>query len=196
MSRELIIVDLAKGIYQFATLPSEMDTWPTGPLRWSVGYTRNPGDTVMLWTDQNYSPYSNLVVIETPTPGPKPTAVMAWTDFSPLTGANSNYWPPTPTSYYSSSLPGAAQYGYSNGMQTAVARMDNFTGIVRLEATLIAEPNPDSAPPGSPDWFTVMSRDYTAFTGLDTLDQIGNYLWMRVVVTPMTGSMIEVAYRV
>jgi len=74
--------------------------------------------------------------------------------------------------------------------------MDDYTGTIRLDATLMAQPNPDAVAPGSPDWFPVLSRDYSAFTGIDTLDQIGNYLWMRIVITPTSGSVIEVAYRV
>jgi len=197
MSRALTIVDVAKGIYQFATLPSEMDSWPTGPLRWSIGYNRGGVDTVLLWTDQSYSPYSDLVVVDTPTPGPRPTRVLTWDDFSPLINGSGAYFNTTvPPTYYSSSLPGAAQDGYANGTQTTVAKLADFTGTIRLEATLIAPPNPAANAAESPDWFSVFSRDYKAYSGMDTLNLTGNYIWLRVVVILLKGTVTEVAYRV
>jgi hypothetical protein len=196
MQRTLTIIDVAKGMYQFATLPAEMDLWPTGPLRWSIGYNRGGVDTVMLWTDQSYSPFSDLVVIDTPTPGPRPTAILTWDDFFPLTNGTPYVNPLLPLTYYSSPLPGAAQYGYANGIQTGVVKLSDFTGTINLEATLLAQPNPDALAPGSPDWFTVLSKDYSAFTGTDPLDQAGNYLWVRWVVVPISGTLTEMAYRV
>lgn len=183
MSRDLTAWDLAKGIYQFATLPSEMDTWPSGPLRWSMAFNRGGIDTVMLWTDQTYSPYSSLVIIESPTPGPAPTISFLWADMSVLIDGL----------YYSSSLPGAAQDGYVNGIQTFVLALDDFTGTVRYDGSLVAQPDPSVS---SPDWIELLSEDFDAVTETHVTNLLGNYLWLRMVVTLVDGTITRVDYKV
>ena len=183
MSRALTVFDLDKGIYQFATLPAEMDTWPTGPVRWSVSYTRHSGGTIMMWTDQSYSPYSSLYVTESPSGGPAPTLTIPWSSFSLLTGA----------SYYNGPLAGAAQDGYLNGMQTFVPTMVDFTGTVEIDASMVTQPDMSAE---SPDWFSISSTVYTAFTGNDTYDLTGNYLWLRILVILTSGSVTQVTYKV
>jgi hypothetical protein len=183
MSRDFTVYDLANGIYQFTTLPAEMDTWPTGPLRWSVGYNRASGGTIMMWTDQSYSPYSSLYVTQSPSGGPAPTLTILWDAFTLLTGCN----------YYNGPLAGAAQDGYLNGMQTFVPSMVNFTGTIEIDASMVTQPDMSAE---SPDWFSIDSTVYTNFTGDDTYDLIGNYLWLRIVVTLTSGSVTQVAYKV
>ena len=183
MTRALTVFDLDKGIYQFTTLPDEMDTWPTGPVRWSVGYTRASGGTIMMWTDMNYSPYSSLYVTESPSGGPAPTLTIPWSEFSLLTGA----------SYFNGPLAGAAQDGYLNGVQTFVASMVDFTGTVEIDASMVAQPDLSAE---SPDWFSIDSTVYTGFTGNDTYDLTGNYLWLRVLVILTSGSVTQVTYKV
>ena len=195
MTRAFTVFDLAKGIYQFTTLPAEMDTWPTGPLRWSVAYTRASGGTILMWTDMNYSPYSSLYVTETPVPGPAPTVTIPWAEFGLLTSSDPSWTGPLPCpcSYYNGPLAGAAQDGYLNGLQTFVPSMVGFTGTIEIDATLVTQPDMSAE---SPDWFSVVSTNYTAFTGNDTYDVIGNYLWLRVVVILVSGSVTQIQYKV
>jgi hypothetical protein len=181
MSRDLTVFDLAKGIYQLSTLPSEMDTWPTGPLRWSIAHNRQSAGIVLLWTDLNYSPFSSLRVTDSPTPGPTPTKTLAWSEFSPLINGK----------YYSSSLVGAAQDGYVNGMQSFVVSLVDFTGAIQIDATLVSQPTTDEG-----DWFEVDHIDYTALTGNTVIDVQGNYLWLRMVVTMTSGALTQVTYKV
>jgi hypothetical protein len=197
MTRDLTVFDLAKGIYQFATLPAEMDTWPTGPVRWSVSYTRASGGTIMMWTDMNYSPYSSLYVTESTLGGPAPTITIPWDDFGLLTCPPrcSPSWPSLipSTSYYHGPLAGAAQDGYLNGMQTFVPSMVDFTGTIEIDATLVAQPDMSAE---SPDWFSVSSTVYTAFTGNDTYNITGNYIWLRIAVIWQSGSVTQIQYKV
>lgn len=184
MTRNLTVVDSTKGIYQLATLPSEMDTWPTGPIRWSMLYNRSAtNDSVMLWTDLSYSPYSYLYLTDGPLPGPAPTATILWADLSMLLTNN----------YYSQSLSGAAQDGYYNGVQTFVYTMTGFTGTVEIDATMIAQPDLSAE---SSDWFSVDSVTYSNFTGNASRNVVGNYLWLRMIVTPTSGTFVEAKYKV
>lgn len=193
MTRAFTVFDLSKGIYQFTTLPAEMDTWPTGPLRWSVSYTRASGGTILLWTDMDYSPYSNLYITELPTPGPSPTVTIPWDEFGLLTSDPSWNTLPCPCNYYYGPLAGAAQDGYLNGVQTFVPSMVGFTGTIEIDAALVAQPDMSAE---SPDWFSVDSTTYSDFTGNDTYNITGNYLWLRIMVTVTSGSVTQVAYKV
>ena len=187
MQRTLTTIDPSMGMYQFATLPSEMDTWPTGPVRWSMMYNRfAASDSIMLWTDLSYTPYSTLVVTEKPQGQPAPTITIAWADFSLLTGGK----------YYSSPLGGAAKDGYLGGTQTFVPVLVGFTGVIEIDASLVGQPDVSAE---SPDWFFVASNTYTNYTGTDgaTFNNLtGNYLWLRIVVTVGSGSVTSVSYKV
>lgn len=184
MARTLTVVDSTKGIYKLATLPAEMDTWPTGPIRWSMVYNRAAtSDSVMLWTDLSYSPYSYLYLTDGPLPGPAPTATILFADLSML----------LTNKYYSQSLSGAAQDGFYNGVQTFVYTMTGFTGTVEIDATMIAQPDLSAE---SSDWFSVDSVTYTAFTGNASRNVVGNYLWLRMIVTPASGTFVEAKYKV
>ena len=178
MQRTLGIMDLANGIYKLNTLPAEMDTWPTGPVRWSVNYKRADGTTVMLWTDQSYGPYSAAYVTKSPYPGPAAPTVLLWSDF---TLGTDGY-------YYSANLPAAAVEGYANGLHTFLFSMTGFGGSVRIDATTIGEPD-------SGDWFPVASKAYVGNQNRSIINVQGNYLWLRLAVGQTGGSLDNVQYK-
>lgn len=183
MTRNLTLVDANTARYQLTILPAEMDNWPLGSLRWSLTATRSDNTTVMLWTGQNYSPYSTLQLTEGPTPGPSAPSVFAWADFSQLVNG----------SYYSSALKGAAQNGFTNGMQTFVCNFDGFTGTIRIDGSLAAQPMNTDA---STDWFAVQTETYNDMSGSVSLNVSGNYTWMRMVATPSSGTLTQLQYKV
>jgi uncharacterized protein YeaC (DUF1315 family) len=69
MQRDLLPTDVARGIYQLIVTAHEIDTWPTGPMRWSLVRARSDAN-VMLWLDQDYTPHGVLFVDPSPLPGP------------------------------------------------------------------------------------------------------------------------------
>lgn len=183
LQRTLTVSDLQTGLYSLVTLPSEMDTWPTGPVPWAMTYTRtSDGSTVMLWTDQNYSPFSTAYVTHSPYAGPASTTTLVWSDFTVMDDSN----------YYSAALVAAAQSGYVNGMQTYVIDLTNFTGTIRVDGSLVAHPTNTSE---SMDWFSAMTGTYTAQTGQVVLNVQGNFVWTRVVVTVGSGSLNQLQYK-
>ena len=70
LTRDLLALDVARGIYQLILTSDDIAAWPTGPLRWTL--VRNRADTtvVMLWTDQDYTPSGKLYIAAPPLPGP------------------------------------------------------------------------------------------------------------------------------
>jgi hypothetical protein len=180
MQRSLTVQDSAKGIYMLSTLPDEMDTWPTGPVKWSMNYTRaSDGATVMLWTDQNYGVYSAAYVIESPYPGPAAITTLQWSAFI-LNNSDGKY--------YSTGLPASATNGYQGGMQTFVVSMTSFVGTIRFDAALVTNPE-------SNDWFAVQTNTYTGTLSQDVINIQGNYLWMRVVITLTGGTISQIEYK-
>ena len=162
-------------------MPSETANWPLGPLRYGIVAVRNDSTSTMLWTSMNYSPYSTLQLTPGPIPGPAPTLTFTWPGDTPpsLMELSDN-------NYYTSALPGAALYGFNNGMQTFNITMTNFSGGIRIDGSLLSMPVDD---PASPDWAQVDLQTYSSFTGNVTLNEQGNYLWMRMVAIPAYGNL-------
>ena len=175
MTRNLTTIDNANGIYLFTVLPSEMDEWPTtNALSWSITYNRANSTSVLLWTDRAYSPYSTCTVTVGPAPAPATSVTIEGSDLMQLSSS-----PPMTGIYlYSSALVGAAAFSYQNGMQTFAVTMTNFTGSIRIDASLAQEPTDDA---DDPTWFQVDLQTYTANTSTVVLNETGNYLWMRLV---------------
>jgi hypothetical protein len=178
LSRNLTVVDAPSALYMLTILPSETADWQPGWLRWAITVTRSDGSTVMLWTDQNYGVDSMLEVKDGPDPTPAAPMVLDPSSFTVTDGWN-----------VSSALPGAAQGGYQNGIQTFALYPDNFTGSIEFQASLMDQPQQDS------DWFTVATTPYTGLNSLTTLTYQGNYLWMRVRLGTMGGSINQILYK-
>jgi hypothetical protein len=185
MTRDLTTIDASKGIYLLTTLPSEMDTWPTtNALRWSIMYNRVDGASVLLWTDRSYSPYSDCTVTE----GPAPAQALS------TTVLNVDMIIDAPNTF-TSPLVGAFVHGYLGGMQTFAVAMTNYTGDIRIDASLETTPVNTL---GSSDWFQVDLQSYVAKTGTAVLNEQGNYQWMRLVVLPdisNTGTVDTTIYK-
>jgi hypothetical protein len=181
LRKTLLLDDLTKGRYLFTLTPDDMAKLPLGVVRWSITVSRIDGSGVLLLTDRD-TPYSVAFVSESPIP-PLFDRVLVWDDFFPLTDGY----------YYSSALIGAAQQSFVYGTQSFTLSMTDFTGIVRLDGTLSAQPNSSAS---SEDWVEVDSVLYEAFTGDDEWTVDGNYVWVRLAVTPLAGTLDQVQYTV
>lgn len=186
MTRHLSVIDAASALYMLTILAAETANWETGPLRWSITVTRTDGSTVMLWTDMNYGPYSQLEVHDGPIPAPTPATVLNPANFiinAPgMWGRVAN----------SGSLPGSAKLGYQNGLQTFAIYPVNFTGSIEIDGSLAAMPATDT------DWFAVSTTNYLNSSTLATINVTGNYLWLRVLVMTTvntTGTVNQILYK-
>jgi hypothetical protein len=185
----LSVRDSARGLYLLILQPDDIAAVPLGSIGWSISYQRYDLSTVLLWTDRN-SPYSTAMVSATPTPM-VPTQTIPWAEFSPLTAPPGFGYPIACPQYYSSPLLGAAQRPYAFGMQSFVVYMTGFTGTIEVDGTLCAQPD-DSA--SSADWFPLFTANYTSVSVDDTITIQGCYVWVRMVVTLVSGSLIKVEY--
>lgn len=179
MSRNLVLVDATKSLYRMVILPAETVDWQIGALRWSISNTRSDGSTIMLYTDLNYGPYGYCRVMQGPMPGPQQAQILDPTTFLIDLGSS-----------YSSALRGAVSYGYPNGMQTFAITMAGFTGKITIQASLISQPAQQT------DWFDVTVQMLPAITdGIVAMNAAGNFLWLRLAVITVTGSLTQVLYK-
>jgi hypothetical protein len=89
--------------------------------------------------------------------------------------------------WYSDAVPAANYYGGQGSLQTIIYRLQNFVGIITIEATL--NDQQESAP-----WFEVATYGdgSTVETGTIPVNIIGNFTWLRAHITGFDGGTIQV----
>ena len=195
------LTDPSKGVWMLSVTASDINDWPLGYLKYSIVGDRTSGDQVMLYTDRQYGPYSNLKVLEGPYPMPPEAIIIEQSDM-----INSAVFQSNATSIVSSAYPGSAAVGNISGYQSAVANISAFSGTILVEASLENQPSQNSS-----DWFManvasvnngVVDGGLISFTqptdGPIYFDFIGNYMSVRFTVTiPYLngGTFYSLAYR-
>ena len=95
--------------------------------------------------------------------------------------------PPVGNTIVGNAFPAANYYGGRGATQTLTYTVNNFTGNVRVEASLYS--SKDAA-----HWFEVEDGAYTpspGTTNVETKTVIGNFVWVRLVVTDFTAGTIS-----
>ena len=100
------LTDPSKGVWMLSVTASDINDWPLGYLKYSIVGDRASGDQVMLYTDRQYGPYSNLKVLEGPYPMPPEAIIIEQSDM-----INSAVFQSNATSIVSSAYPGSAAVG-------------------------------------------------------------------------------------
>lgn len=90
---------------------------------------------------------------------------------------------------YSARNKGAGYHRTSNGLHTAIYSFNNFTGTVKIQATLSTDPK-------STEWFDV---DLTEYVGDETstthsANFTGNFVWLRAAYNVQGGEITEIRY--
>jgi hypothetical protein len=89
----------------------------------------------------------------------------------------------------SNAMPGAGYHKKQNNMHTAVFQFLNFTGSVKLQATLALDPK-DS------DWFDIVGTEFNLVnsTSIENSSFLGNFAWIRASYTIANGEISEIRY--
>jgi hypothetical protein len=173
-------IDAAKGCWMFTANSSLTYDWPISALNYSIICDRISGGPVMLYTDRNYNPKSNIYMLPGPFPGPSETIYVS-----------NNAFVQQGMSIFSGPYPGAAQIGNLSGQHSMVANVAMFTGSISVQASL-----ENQAPTEDTDWFEGNITSTTAGTitnpgtvtiNVDQSDPVyisfqGNYMWVRFIV--------------
>lgn len=79
-------------------------------------------------------------------------------------------------------LPGDGYYGRSDGLHTIQYGVNQFSGTIRIQATLAVNPSSD-------DWFTVLLFSLNEQTENNISSFTGNYVWIRAILEYTAGSV-------
>lgn len=90
---------------------------------------------------------------------------------------------------YSEKSKGSGYNRTSNGLHTAIYSFDNFTGTVKLQATLATDPT-------ASQWFDI---DGSEFVGNETTSNssfnfTGNFVWIRAAHNVQGGTISQIRY--
>lgn len=94
-------------------------------------------------------------------------------------GAPSGNYDGSSADFSGNAQPAASYYGGFGGLQTVAIYLNQFTGSIKLEATLVSTPLTDA------DWFRVYEFDSTGSTETTSnfsTNITGNFTWMRARV--------------
>ena len=88
--------------------------------------------------------------------------------------------------WYSNAVPAANYYGGQGALQTVTYRLQDFVGVITIQATL--NDQQDSAP-----WFDVAtySDGSTIETGTTPVNVLGNFTWLRAQITGFEAGTIQ-----
>ena len=88
--------------------------------------------------------------------------------------------------WVSNAVPAANYYGGQGSLQTVIYRLQDFVGIIRIEATL--NDSQESAP-----WFEVATYGdgSTVETGTIPVNVVGNFTWLRAEITNFSSGTIQ-----
>lgn len=88
--------------------------------------------------------------------------------------------------WYSDAVPAANYYGGQGALQTITYRLQDFVGIITIQATL--NDQQESAP-----WFEVATfgDGSTIETGTIPVNVLGNFTWIRAHITEFSAGTIQ-----
>lgn len=88
---------------------------------------------------------------------------------------------------------GAGYYRIADGLHTAVYDVTQFAGTIKIQGTLALYPD-DS------DWFdidgTEIGGDSSLFTSLDSINFVGNFVWVRAAYNLQNGTINSITYTI
>ena len=88
--------------------------------------------------------------------------------------------------WFSDAVPAANYYGGQGALQTITYRLQDFVGVINIQATL--NDLQDSAP-----WFNIATYGdgSTADTGTIPVTVMGNFTWIRAEITEFSAGTIQ-----
>ena len=81
-------------------------------------------------------------------------------------------------------VPAAGYYLGKNELQTVTWKLSLATAIIKIQATLEADPNED-------DWFTIHEIVATGIDELGYQNITGNFVWIRGMITSFSSGTVQ-----
>jgi hypothetical protein len=101
-------------------------------------------------------------------------------------GVPSGNYPGNSQTWFSNSVPAASYYAGQGSIQTVTYQLNNFVGLIKIEATL----NDQQA---SAPWFEIanIGNISNATSGTSSTTVIGNFSWLRAEIIDYTAGNIQ-----
>jgi hypothetical protein len=171
--REGDLVNIAPGFYNLVV---------TGAQSLVPGNSLSEDYYTPLYVDGGYNIVGTVEVVDHADPTPFPTVTLLpnnWTPNGTKDGPN------IVMRYYSSAIPGARVKNYINGVHTFAVYTTNFSGTLRLVATLDLNP-----PENYNDYFPIDITtatdvvEFTNYTGVNSYTFEANAMYFRFIYSP------------
>lgn len=108
-----------------------------------------------------------------------------------LSNVSAEASPGSTTFTFSNKKKGAGYHKRYGGLHTATYSLDNFSGTIKLQATL-------ELYPGDNDWFdidgTELGGDSSFWTSTRVINFTGNFVWIRAGYNVQNGTISEIRY--
>lgn len=180
MTRDLEVVDAAKGHMRLFISGEEAAALPPGALRYSAVVTNTVTNVqTILFTDRDRKGSGVVEVTEGPIPDPPEPIRLSFSEFILRNGK-----------YYSEALEGAALVQNYSGQHSLAINLAAFSGKFTVQGSL--EENPSAL---DTNWFNIDYRLYQNDNGLVHFPFEGNVLWVRFVVEVGSGTIEKIEYR-
>lgn len=94
----------------------------------------------------------------------------------------------TSDNFVSDKVKGDGYYGFTDGLHTVQIRTTDFVGVIKLQASLVTDPQ-------AADWSdisgVVIGDGSTVTTGGEIFNFTGNYVWIRAQIESFTAGTIN-----
>ena len=183
-----------QGIYELRLSIGDTINWDSGFFYFSVVMINDDNSETLFYTTLDQEIVGTLELIDKPLPIFKKSYLIEEKDWT-----MNNYnqiMMPFSTDYITTRFPGDGQKDLNNSLQSFSVTMHDFTGTVWVQGSLAENPLVQA------DWFNIPvdpanpENDYlayTSFSGIDSYNFTGNYIWVRFKyqVTSMNSGKIK-----
>ncbi|MFA5489222.1 MAG: hypothetical protein WC284_08390 [Candidimonas sp.] len=186
ISKELEIVDSEKGLVRLTIYPSEIENIYPNFFRFAVLIESSDGSQEVLYTDQNRQVRGFMEIREGAVPIPQRATVIECYPLDKLTPVSYGryLYKSENLRYHTTSVP-VKTIKNTEIMHTIAIYLNRFTGIVRVEASLVNEPPSDDH-----QWFGIdfdglgTELIFNDSLGVEAYNFIGNFKWIRFQIEP------------
>lgn len=186
----LNVINPTKGHCRFTLCKQDTAEWSPGYFSFSITVTDVTGKEIPLFVDRSRVIQGYFEFFEGPLPQYERSIKLTQDDFLAQSWGENLV---VSTFLVAEFYPGAAQSDNRSGQQTIAIYANNFSGTVKIEASLENSPPTDRS-----QWFDVQLSngsdrvEFISFTGLQAFTFVGSYMWLRVIQHTSTMNEGEV----
>lgn len=176
----LTVINASKGHCRFTLCKQDTVDWNVGYYNFSLTITDSSGKEIPVFIDRSRVVQGYFELFEGPLPQYNRSIVLTPDCFTAESWGNELVYS---TYRVAQAFPGAGQVDNRSGVHTIAVYMNNFSGALRVEASL-----ENFVPTCDQEWFkTELSNgqdhvEFTNYTGMQVFTFTGMYMWLKFVI--------------